>query len=175
MAGRGEAHPFRIAVAVLFVGVSLTFIGVIAAGIIRSLTEEMALDPATPVDGRETFAECAADLSRLRTALDERLALARRQGHQAEEIWDAWSAGWRRELSALELRCQPAASRDSPAGRALASATRDLATLAGLYGTHVVQYAREIGGAVEQADRDFAALSEAARLAPSPNTGRANR
>jgi hypothetical protein len=40
----------------------------------------------------------------------------------------------------------------------------------GLYSTHVVQYAREIGGAVEQADRDFGALTEAARSGPPPSS-----
>jgi hypothetical protein len=174
MSDLGEAHPFRVAVTVLFIGVALALVGVLGVGVVRSLTEEMALD-AVPTGGRESFAECAADLNRLRAELDERLSAVERTGHEAEEIWDAWSAGWRRELTSLELRCRSAASPGSPSGRALAAAARDLRTLVGLYSTHVVQYAREIGGAVEQADRDFRGLTEAGRSGLTPHSDRANR
>jgi len=169
VSGRAETHPFRVAVFALFVGAALVFIGVLGVGIVRSLTEEMALAPPV-AGGRESFAECAADLKALRSELEERLSIVQRTGHEAEEFWDTWSAGWRRQLSILELRCRTAAAPDSPRGRAIAAAARDLTTLAGLYSTHVVQYAREIGGAVEQADRDFGALTEAARSGPSSRT-----
>jgi hypothetical protein len=169
VSGRAEAHPFRVAVLVLFIGAALSFIGVLAVGIVRSLTEEMALAPPI-AGGRESFSECATDLKALRSELEERLSTVHRTGHEAEELWDAWSAGWRRQLSVLEIRCRTAAAPDSPRGRAIAAAARDLTTLAGLYSTHVVQYAREIGGAVEQADRDFGALTEAARSGPPPSS-----
>jgi hypothetical protein len=174
VSGRAEAHPFRVAVLVLFIGVALSFIGVLATGIVRSLTEEMALAPPV-AGGRESFTECAADLKALRSELEDRLAIVQRTGHEAEELWDDWSAGWRRKLSILELRCRTAAAPDSAAGRSLAAAARDLTALAGLYSTHVVQYAREIGGAVEQADRDFGALTEAARSGPPPSNGPPHR
>lgn len=173
-----SARPVRLLLLALYLGVAAIFIGLIARGIVLSIIDEMGLHAADNARCRsQSPAACNARLVELRRQLDDRLAeIERTGGTRAERLWDEWSVGWRRELARVAGECCLSSGAPSPEGfRHLALAERDLRDLEGLYTTHVVQYARQIGAKAEAVDRDLGVTGTApSNSAPPPRSGPAH-
>ena len=149
--------PFRLALRVAHLGITAVFIGLLGFGIGASVFREVGCGSRPPGPCEESPAGCAQQLRALRAELDRKLCEVQSGGgEKVSRVWDEWSVGWRRELTAVEGRCCLSKStQPSEALRGLARAARELRELQGLYSTHVVQYGREIGAKAEAVDREL--------------------
>ncbi|MHB1843998.1 MAG: hypothetical protein ACYCWW_04065 [Deltaproteobacteria bacterium] len=156
-------RPFTTALIGLHVLGSLGFIGLLGLGIARSvLGGRLAASPPMGPCGDEGQLDCARELRTLRAELQVKLAAVEQaSGTDAAGLWDAWAKGWRQRHALVEGRCCLEPERPDGSGRtgqpspSLLRANQELSDLERLYGTHVVQFAREVGPKIDALARDL--------------------
>lgn len=143
-------RSFRIAAYAVY----LTVVGVFSILVIWSVFKSViAMSPRTPreQDRVLTARECVGDVEKMWTRLeDQRKRFADQKPSQdVDERFTSFRIDWLRELRELEGRC----AVESQQRKALKKTFHRLEGLLNLYMTHSVQYAGEIGPAVDKFDQ----------------------
>jgi hypothetical protein len=150
--------PFRVAMYALYLVVVVGF----AASVIYSVfSSVMAMSPKRPpqVERVLTLPECIDGAQVLWARLDdERKALTRNvPARNADEAWSRFRVEWLRDLRHLEAECASEAKQRAR----LRKLFRQLDSVQDMYMTHAIQYAGEIGPAVDELEKTFASLRTA--------------
>ncbi len=149
-------RPITLALRLFHIGFALFFVGLLVVGIVRSLLREAEGQRLPPgACGQQAPADCLRELRGLRDELEAEVAqVERTAGTAAASEWDGWSVGWRERHRSLQARCCLGPDRKGEGGP-LGRADRELSELERLYAVHVVQFAHEVGPAVEALGRDL--------------------
>ena len=140
----------------IYVAVVAAFSALVGISVIRSVVEmSPRAHPASPGDLLPA-SRCVSEAEALwRTLDDERKEFTRSQpARSVDEEFSHFRVEWLRRLRDLEGRCVA----DSPQRKPLREVFRRLEQVQDLYTTHAVQYAGEVGPAV---DALLAALARA--------------
>jgi hypothetical protein len=151
-------RPFRVAAYLLYIAVVTVVSSLVIYSVLRSV---IAMSPKPPRSSPATLSvsECVSGASRLWEELDNRRKgfTEHHPARRVDELWMAFRGPWVQRLRELEGMCGTGTGA-RPQLRAIFAA---LENVQDLYTTHAVQYAGEVGSAV---DRLVSAL-EAARAA----------
>ena len=161
-------RPFRLATMTVFVAFSTIYVLLVARGLVTALLHEGALPPTAVPAACRSVDQCGDELRSLRHALDSKSAEVEQTGTQAERLWDDWSMDWQRQLHALQAACCLGTDGISSDRVPLERAATDVEKLGRLYGTHLVQYAREIGPQAERCAGDLEVIGSVSPNHPHP-------
>jgi hypothetical protein len=166
------ARPFYVAVLSVYLGLAGIFMVLLGHGVVTSIIDEMGMSSRNPqACGAETPESCSQRLVALRQSLDVKLSELQHAGGSGSRLWDEWAVIWRRELAQVEGQCCLGQKAVPEGFQRLVRADKDLRQLQALYTTHVVQYAREIGGKAEAVDRELGLPPPNSTPAPPPRSG----
>ena len=144
----------------LYITIVVAFCSALAWSTFKSLLEMSPKRP-TEVEQLLTVNECIDEAENLWVRLDdERKGLTR--GHPAraaDEAWSRFRVEWLRDLRALEARC----AVESRSRTNLRPLFEQLDSLQDLYMTHAVQYAGEVGPAVDKLQAEIKRLRQNSR------------
>ncbi len=145
-----------------FLGVALTW------SVYQSARQSVGLPPPpNPEVSRSDLQVCGDSLASLSSELNDHLRAVPISVPAAtqDDVWQAWIPTWRARLLALAGRCR-LIENTPPEALALRDAYADLNRLQGLYTTHVVQFAREIGKTADETREAITRAQSAVRSAP---------
>ncbi len=166
-----SSRRIRRALLAIYLAVAACFVAILVRGVVLSIVNEMGMGPRRAGScGARSPESCREQLVDLRRQLDVKLAEIQHAGLQGERLWDEWAAGWRRELASVSAECCLDQEEVPEGFRALAQGERGLRELQGLYTTHVVQYAREIGDKAESVDRELGVSRSTEAPTPPPRS-----
>jgi hypothetical protein len=139
-------RPFRIAMYSLFVALCVAFALTVIFSVVRSVR---VMTPSRPPDVESplTVPQCLQLAERLWNDLEEgrKQLTAKNRARSVDEDWAQFRIEWVERLRGAESKC---ATRARGRG-ALRNVFARLDKVQDLYTTHAVQFAREIGGAVD--------------------------
>ncbi|MGQ0507205.1 MAG: hypothetical protein ACT4TC_18000 [Myxococcaceae bacterium] len=139
-------RPFRVAMYTIYIALCGVFSVLITVSVIRSVGE---MTPPRTSDPTVTLSvkECVQGAEKLWDELDaQRKALTQnRPAASADDNWTGFRVNWLHELRNLEARCATASHARAP----LVPVFKNLEQVMDRYTTHAVQYAGEVGSAVD--------------------------
>lgn len=147
-------RPFRIVAYALYLTVVCVFSALIIVSVVKSV---IAMTPARPPEAELPLSEreCLQGLEKLWQRLEaERQAFSReRDAKLIDDAWSSFRVTWLTDLRALEAKC----AVRSHSRTALAEVFRRIEHVQDLYTTQSVQFAGEIGPAMERLRKALAA------------------
>ena len=139
-------RPFRAAAYGIYITVVVAFCLVVIVNVVRSVA---AMTPGKQPAAEQvlTYQECLEGAEALWSQLEaERERLMRTAPTDDVDVqWMSFSTSWLERLRSLEARCALESRERSP----LKTVFRRLDEVQDLYTLHAVQYAGEVGGAVD--------------------------
>ncbi len=144
----------------VYIVIVVAFCSTLAWSTFKSLLDMSPKRPAE-VEQLLTVNECIDEVEKLWVRLDdERKGLTRdRPARAADEAWSRFRVEWLRDLRVLEARC----AVESRSRTNLRPLFERLDSLQDLYMTHAVQYAGEVGPAVDKLQDEIRRLRQGSR------------
>ena len=159
-------RPYRTALWILYFGITLAGVGLMATSIARSLRGPGRSERAPgPLPTRAALRVCLTDLEQLYREQNER-AWALGAHFEAKDpigSWNDWSRDWEERVDDLSTRCRlDAGGGEDAAARAELAAARDaLLALHRVYAAQVNRFAQEQGDLANAAAEALAHAREA--------------